>query len=472
MADRLTPLDASFLHLEDASSPMHVAAAMVFRGPAPSYQDLLDHMAARLHLVPRYRQRLAEVPLGQGRPLWVDDEAFDLRFHVRATALPRPGTERELQVLASRVFGQPLRRDRPLWETWLVEGLEGDRFGLLSKTHHAVVDGISGLDVLAVLFAPESDAPEAAVWRPQAAPSGASLLAGAAAERLAAARDLAAPVAGAVRHPRRLAGAALRTAAGVAAFAQAGLRPAPASPYNAHMIGPDRRFTWVRASLDDIKAIKNRLGGTVNDVALTAVARALRAHLQRRGEGVDELELKAFVPVSLRADDQRTGQGNLVSGMVVPLPVGCTDPVVCLRRIHGHLERGKRSGQTAGAVTLTGLTGFPPPAVIAQAAGAITRQRFINLVVTNVPGPQFPLFLGDRELLDIFPMVPLGRNLGLGVAIASYNGTMNFGLVGDFNLLHDLDDLAGDLDVALEELRAAAQPAPTAAAPATEPARA
>src|SRR3954468_17675544 len=178
MADRLTPLDASFLHLEDASSPMHVAAAMVFRGPAPSYEELLDHMAARLHLVPRYRQRLAEGPLGQGRPLWVDDEAFDLRFHVRATALPRPGTERELQVLAGRVFGQPLRRDRPLWETWLVEGLEGGRFALLSKTHHAVVDGISGLDVLAVLFAPEGDADGAAdAWTPQPAPSPARRLA-------------------------------------------------------------------------------------------------------------------------------------------------------------------------------------------------------------------------------------------------------------------------------------------------------
>jgi diacylglycerol O-acyltransferase / wax synthase len=458
--DRLTPLDASFLHLEDASAPMHVAAALVFEGPVPRYEELLDHMAARLHLVPRYRHRLAEVPLGQGRPLWVDDERFDLRFHVRATALPRPGTERELQVLAGRVFSQPLRRDRPLWETWLVEGLEGGRFALLSKTHHAVVDGISGLDVLAVLFAPEGDTDGAAdAWTPQPAPSPARRLAEALAGRAVGVREVARPLLDVVGHPRRLVERATQTAAGVAAFAQAGLRPAPRSPYNARMIGPDRRFTWVRASLDEIKAVKNELGGTVNDVALTVVARALRSHLLRRGEEVDGLELKAFVPVSLRSDDERTGQGNLVSGMVALLPVGSPDAVTCLRTIHDHIEGTKRSGQTSGAVTLTDLTAFPPPAVVAQAAKAITRQRFINLVITNVPGPQFPLYMAGRELLDIFPMVPLGRNLGLGIAIASYNGTMNFGLVGDFQLLHDLDDLAGDIEAALDELRGAAQPA-------------
>jgi len=465
--DRLTPLDASFLHLEDASAPMHVAAAMIFDGPAPPYEELLDHMAARLHLVPRYRQRLAEVPFGQGRPCWVDDERFDLRFHVRATALPRPGTERELQVLAGRVFSHPLRRDRPLWETWLVEGLDGDRFALLSKTHHAVVDGISGLDVLAVLFAPDAQLAgdgdgdgdgDGRPWRPQPAPSGARMLADALVARASSTRELAGPVLRALEAPRRLARSAAETALGVAEFATAGLRPAPPSPYNARMIGPDRRFTWVRASLGEIKDIKNRLGGTVNDVALTTVSRALRAHLLRRGEDVAGLRLKAFIPVSVRGDDERTGQGNLVSGLIVGLPVGCEDAVTCLREIHADVERHKRSGQTTGASALTDLTGFPPPAVVAQAAKAITRQRFINLVITNVPGPQFPLSMAGRELLDIFPMVPLGRNLGLGVAIASYNGAMNFGLVGDFQALHDLDDLASDLEAGLAELRAAAQP--------------
>src|SRR3954469_10938664 len=181
--DRLSPLDATFLHVENAASHMHVACALVFDGEPPPYPELLDHLAARLHLVPRYRQRLAEVPLAQGRPKWVDDERFDLRYHVRSTGLPSPGTEYELQVLAGRVFSQPLRRDRPLWEMWLVEGVEDDRFAILSKTHHALVDGISGLDILSVLFAPEEDAAGGQAWTPEPAPSGAALLAEALVER-------------------------------------------------------------------------------------------------------------------------------------------------------------------------------------------------------------------------------------------------------------------------------------------------
>jgi WS/DGAT/MGAT family acyltransferase len=458
--DRLTALDVSFLNLEDASSPMHVAAAMVFDGPAPPYEDLLAHMAARLHLVPRYRQKLADVPLGQGRPLWVDDPDFDLRFHVRATGLPRPGTERELQVLAGRVFSHPLRRDRPLWESWLVEGLEGDRFAILSKTHHSVVDGISGLDVLAVLFAPgDGDGAGNRPWEPQPAPSGARRLVDAWADRFTTPRDLAGPLLSAVERPKQLAGRVLETAAGIGAFARAGLAPAPPTPFNEQMIGPDRRFVWVRASLQEIKDIKNALGGTVNDAVLATVSGGLRRWFLRRGEAIDDLTLKAFIPVSLRGEAERDGQGNLVSGMIAPLPIGCADPATCMATIRAHVEGLKSSGQTTGARVLTDLTAFPPPAVVAQTTRLITRQRFINLVVTNVPGPQFPLFMGSHELLDIFPMVPLGRNLGLGVAIASYNGTMNFGLVGDFQVMHDLEDLAGDFTAALAELREAASAA-------------
>src|SRR3954470_9783945 len=302
--NRLSPLDASFLHFEDAASHMHVACAMVFDGAAPDYEDLLEHIEQRLHLVPRYRQRLATVPLAQGRPKWVDDEHFDLRYHVRHTALPAPGTEYELQVLSGRVFSQQLRRDRPLWENWLVEGLEGDRFAILSKTHHALVDGISGLDILSVLFAPDDQASDAAAWSPSPPPSRGTLLAEALLERATRPVEVVRGARALLRGPRQVASRLAETAVGAGAMAWAGLQPAPPSPYNDEIVGPDRRFTWLRASLGDLKAIKNELGGSVNDVVLTIVARGLRRDLQRRGVEVDGLELKAFVPVSLRREDQ------------------------------------------------------------------------------------------------------------------------------------------------------------------------
>jgi diacylglycerol O-acyltransferase len=456
-SERLTPLDASFLHLEDSVSHMHVACVMVFAGPPPRYEELLDHLDARLYLVPRYRQRLALVPFGQGRPRWVDDQDFDLRFHVRRTALPRPGTETELRVLAGRVFSQPLRRDRPLWEIWLVEGLVGRRFALLSKTHHALVDGVSGLDILSVLFAPEDEeSGEDTEWRARPTPSSTQLLAESLLERATIPAEAFRAVRAVLRGPRRLASETASRLQGASAFAFAGLSPAPATPFNDQLIGPDRRFTWVRASLGDVKAIKNSLGGTVNDVVLTVVNGALRRYLLRREVDVEGMTLKALVPVSVRAEDQRGTLGNKVSGMIAPLPVSCADPVASLRTIGGVMDQVKSSGQAIGAQALTELSGFAPANLISQAGRVAIRQRFINLVVTNIPGPQHPLMMGDSELLDIFPMVPLGSNLALGVAIVSYNGTLNFGLVGDFKVMHDLEELAGDLTEALGELASVA----------------
>lgn len=449
--DRLSPLDASFLHLEDASSHMHVAAAMIFAGEAPEYERLLSHVESRLGLVPRYRQRLAAVPLAQARPRWVDDERFDLRYHVRHTALPGPGSEYELQVLAGRVFSQQLRRDRPLWELWLVSGVDADRFAILSKTHHALVDGVSGMDILSVLFAPDSER-DTVAWRAQPTPSSARLIAEALAERASSVGEFVRPLRAAVRGPRQFAARVADIAVGAGAMAWAGLRPAPSTPYNVGKVGPDRRFAWTRASLTDVKQIKNTLGGTVNDVVLTVVTLALRKHLQRRGEEVDGLEVKVFVPVSVRGDDQRGETGNQVSGMIAALPVGSADPLRCLETISQQMRAVKESGQAVGAQALTELSGFAPPTLIQQASRLVSRQRFVNLVVTNVPGPQFPLYLEGRELVDMFPMVPLGSNLNLGIAIVSYNGALNFGLVGDFNALYDLELLAGDFLSALEDL--------------------
>jgi diacylglycerol O-acyltransferase len=460
--DRLTGLDASFLHLEDDHTHMHVAAVMTFEGEAPAYDDVIEAIDSRLHLVPRYRQKLAFVPLAQGRPRWVDDPHFNLRYHVRMTALPAPGTEDELKRLAGRVFSQPLDRDKPLWEIWVVDGLDGgERFALLSKTHHALVDGVSGIDIVSVLFdtkpnpEPPSDRSVAKRWLPQPTPSRAQLLGEALVERATVPAEIVRGARSLLRAPRRIAGAAVQSLVGLGTLAWAGLSPAPTTPYNAR-IGPHRRFTWVRMELADIKAIKNALGGTVNDVMLATVAGALAHHLKRRGEDVSGLELKAMVPVSVRPDEKRGALGNQVAAMMAPLPVGNEEPHVRYEQIHQAMDQIKRSGQAVGAQALTELTGFAPPNIMSQASRVMARQRWFNLVVTNVPGPQFPLYLMGHEMLDLIPMVPLAQNQGLGIAIMSYNGRICFGLVGDYELMYDLDDLAEDFYTSLAELAAAA----------------
>jgi WS/DGAT/MGAT family acyltransferase len=438
---------------------MHVASVMLFDGDPPPYDELIESIDRRLHLVPRYRQKLARVPLGQGRPRWVDDPHLNLHYHVRATALPSPGTEDQLKALAGRVFAQPLDRDKPLWEIWVAEGLADGGFAMLSKTHHSLVDGISGIDILTVLFdtSPEPAAPPdpGGRWLPRPLPSGAQLLGEALVERATVPAEVARTVRAVFRAPRQIASGLVGAAAGVGAMAWAGMSPAPPTPYN-RPIGPHRRFTWVRSDLADIKAIKNELGGTVNDVVLASVAGALGRHLRRRGERTDGLELKAMVPVSVRTDDQRGDLGNQVAAMMAPLPVWCQEPVARLDIVREEMKSLKESGQAVGAQVLTGLSGFAPPTVMAQASRLMNRQRFFNVVVTNVPGPQFPLYLMGREAIDPFPMVPLAKNQGLGIAIMSYNGRMNFGLVGDFDVMHDIDDLAEDLYDSLAELGEAA----------------
>jgi diacylglycerol O-acyltransferase / wax synthase len=458
-SDRLTGLDASFLHLEDASSHMHVAGVMLFEGPPPPYADLLEAFERRLPLVPRYRQRLAFVPLAQGRPKWVDDPHFNLRYHVRSTALASPGSERQLKDLAGRVFSQQLDRDKPLWEVWLVEGLDDDRFAVLSKTHHALVDGISGVDIMSVLFdtSPEPSAPTdpGDRWLPRPLPSRAQLLAEALIERATIPAEIGRSARAVLRGPRRIAAGIRDAAVGVGAMAWAGLNPAPSSPYN-KPIGPHRRFTWVRTDLKDVKAVKDELGGTVNDVVLSVVAGGLGRHLRRRGVNTDGVELKAMVPVSVRTDVQRGALGNRVAAMMAPLPVWCQEPVARLDIVSEQLKGLKSGGQAVGAQVLTDLSGFAPPTIMDQASRLMARQRFFNLVVTNVPGPQFPLYLLGRRMLDPFPMVPLAKNQALGVALLSYDGHINFGLVGDYDLMWDLDDFAADLEESLAELADAA----------------
>jgi WS/DGAT/MGAT family acyltransferase len=457
--DRLTGLDASFLHLEHDSAHMHVAGVTVFDGGAPAYEELVEQIRLRLHLVPRYRQRLAFVPFNQGRPVWVDDPYFNLTYHVRHTALPRPGGEEQLKRLAGRVVSQPLDRTRPLWELWLVEGLTEDRFALLSKTHHALVDGISGVDIATVLFdtAPEP-MPVAAPdqeWIPRPLPSSAQLLADALLERTIAPREIVRGVRAAFRGPRTVAKKATDTLIALGALAWAGLQPAPPSPFNVK-IGPHRRFTWLQGDLTDFKAIKNALGGTVNDVVLAVVAGALGRYMRLHGDSTEGVVLKAMVPMSTRADVERGALGNRVTAMWAPLPVGMTDPVERLHTITSAMRGVKESGQAVGAEVLTRLSGFAPPTIMAQAARLQARQRLFNLVVTNVPGPQFPLYLLGRELVSIYPMVPLAKNTALGIALMSYNGQLSFGLTTDYDALPDVQMLIEELASSIEELRAAA----------------
>jgi WS/DGAT/MGAT family acyltransferase len=458
-SDRLTGLDSSFLHLERDSAHMHVAGCAIFKGTAPTHTELVEAIQSRLHLVPRYRQRLAFVPFGQGRPVWVDDPHFNVTYHVRHTALPHPGGEDQLMRMTGRVFSQALDRSRPLWEVWLVEGLTGGRFALLSKTHHALVDGISGVDIMTVLFdtspEPMPVAPPDQEWVPRPLPTGAQLLADALLERATVPAEMARGVRAALRGPRAVAGQIARSVGALGELALTGLQPAPATPFNV-AIGPHRRFTWVRGDLAEFKAIKNALSGTVNDVVLTVVAGALGRYMRRHDQPTEELQLRAMIPVSVRADVERGALGNRVAAMWAPLPVGITDPVERLRTISGSMEELKSSGQAVGAQVLTQLSGFAPPTIMSQAARLAARQRLFNLVVTNVPGPQFPLYLLGRELESIFPMVPLTKNTALGIAIMSYNGQLNFGLSGDYDALNDIDRLADDLRESIEELVAAA----------------
>jgi diacylglycerol O-acyltransferase / wax synthase len=472
--DRLSGLDAAFLDLESGGAHMHVAAIFVFAGDPPAYEDLVRAIDARLHVVPRYRQKLAHVPFGQGRPQWVDDPHFNPRYHVRHSALPAPGGDEELKRIAGRLFALPLDRTKPLWEMNLVEGLApaGDgspRFAIVSKTHHALVDGVSGVDITSVLFdttpeRPEGGARAARTWIARPEPTGAQLLARSLVERATVPGAGLRALHDATRSPRRAARTVAEGLAGLGAMVRAGLDRAPASPLNVP-IGPHRRYTWVDASVDEFKAVKNALGGTLNDAVLASVALALGNWLRGRGVDTDGLVLKAMVPVSVRADAERGALGNRVAAMWAPLPVGVEDPREVYAEVRAAMQGLKESGQAVGAQALIQLADFAPPTIMSQAARLQTRQRYFNLVVTNVPGPQSPLYLLGRELIAIYPVVPLARNQALGIAIMSYNGHLGFGLLGDFDAMPDLDDVGAalcDAIAALREASGTAAPEPPA----------
>ncbi|HEX4010155.1 MAG TPA: wax ester/triacylglycerol synthase family O-acyltransferase [Solirubrobacteraceae bacterium] len=458
--DRLTSIDASFLHQEGRSSHMHIGGVLLFEGPPPSFDDFLDHVRSRLHLVPRYRQKLATPPLETGRPLWVDDPDFNLEYHVRHTALPAPGEEQQLFLLASRIASQQLDRTKPLWEHWLVEGLADGRFAVISKTHHSLVDGISGVDLASVLFDSERDPPPPDTglepWRPEPEPSPADLVVAGARGVVTTTAELVGRSVMAATRPATSLNLVRDVLEGLGELVWAGLNPAPETPLNLP-IGPHRRFAVVRQQLEDYKEVKNALGGTVNDVVLTVVSGALAQWLQSRGVRTEGLEMRALVPVSVRTNAQRGSLGNQLTVMRAPLPVYIEDPVARLRFVRAAMDGLKESKQAVGAATLAAVNSLAPPTILAQASRLNFSTRLFNLLVTNIPGPQVPLYVLGRELQDLFPVAFLPEDHALAVAIMSYNGALDYGLLGDYDAMPDIDLVADGIESSLAELLAAAR---------------
>ena len=458
--DRLSAVDASFLHQERGASHMHIGAILVFDGPPPPYEEVLAHIESRLHLVPRYRQKLAFPRFEMGRPFWIDDPTFNLSYHVRHSALPPPGSMDQLRDAAARIYSQRLDRSKPLWELWLIQGLEDGRFALVSKTHHAMIDGIAGVDLASVLFDHTPDAPEPpaplAQWTPEPEPSDAELVAEGVKALVRTPFELARKALEATEHPRATLERAREAAEGLGEVVWAELNPAPDVPLNVP-IGPHRRIATVGSRLEDFKTIKNTLGGTVNDAVLAVVSGALARWLRTRGVRTEGLELRALVPVSIRSPGESGALGNRIVVMRGPLPVYADDPVERLEIVRTAMDGLKESKQALGAEVIANLQGFAPPTLLAQASRLNFSTRLFNLIVTNVPGPQFPLYLLGRELHHLIPVAFLPENHALAVAIMSYNGRVDFGLLGDYDAMPDLDELAEMLDASIAELLEAAE---------------
>ena len=453
--ERLTVLDEMFLHLEGPDTHMHVGGIAIFEGPPPDYEEVLDMVDLRLQKVPRFRQKLATVPLGLGRPIWVDDTHFNLEYHVRHTGLPSPGDRVRLNRLAARIMSQQLDRSKPLWEMWYVEGLAGGRSALISKTHHCLIDGVSGADLMSVMMdlGPEPEMVEKETWRPDPEPTPDALMVEALKERLTSPAEAIRTLQSAASDPAKLPNRLMEAAKALGSFV-GGSFSAPTSSLN-QPIGPHRRFETVLADLDEFKEIKNKFGGTVNDVVLTVVSGGLRRLLKARGENVDIMELRAMVPVSVRTDEGKGSLGNQVASLWAALPIHEPDPVERMRIVHEEMKDLKGSGQAVGAQVLTSLGEWAPPTIVAQASRLVSRQRAFNLVITNVPGPQLPLYSLGKEMLEVYPVVPLTNNTTIGVALFSYNGTIGFGLLGDYDTAPDLGVLAEGIEKSIAELASA-----------------
>ena len=457
--DRLSALDASFLHLERLETPMHVGAMSILEGE-PFFDadghfrigDVRDLVLSRMPLMPRFRRKLMSVPYDQGRPIWVDDDRFDITYHVRLTALPKPGSWEQLVALTTRVQEHLLDRDRPLWELWFVEGLEDGHVAIIQKTHHSLIDGVSGVDVATLLLdaTPAYTPPVVAEWRAEPAPNSTQLLVDTLRERMTEPTEIIRSMRSLLRGPRR-AVAAIGDAVRSMGTLMTRDAIAPRTSLNART-ARHRRLSVVRVPLAEVKEIRAGLGGTVNDVVLTGVAGGLRRLLQHRGDATEDVQLRVLCPVSVRADEQRGELGNKVSAMFVNLPVDARTSLERLETISAQTRDLKERRQALGAEMIMSVSDYVAPTLMSLAARVVHRQPFFNLVVTNVPGPQVPLYMMGARLLEAFPIVPLTRNLTVVVGILSYDGTMHFGLWADRDAFADLEVLAGGIDDAFAEL--------------------
>jgi WS/DGAT/MGAT family acyltransferase len=461
--DRLTALDNSFLLLEKPHVYMHVASTGIYQmGPLETPDGGVDielikrGIHGALHRIPRYRQKLAWIPL-ERQPVWVDDDRFNLNYHVRHAALPRPGDEEQLKQLSARVMGQRLDRTRPLWEMWIVEGLEGDRFAVINKVHHCMIDGVSGVDLMTVLMSASADAeiPEAPPYVPRPVPSGFELLQSELGRRIKLPFDAARDIRNFFDEARD---ARLEFRSRVRAMAEtigATLRPASATPLN-QPVGPHRRFDWATMDIREVKELRRKLGASVNDVVLAIVTGAVRRFLQQRRVDPGELDFRVLAPVSVRTEDESGKFGNRVSAWILPLPVGESDPLEQLKAISRRTTELKTSKQAVGATVLTQVAEWTPATLLSLGARNATRLLPFNLVVTNIPGPQLPLYLLGAKMEQIYPYVPLADNLGLGIALFSYDGALAWGFNADYGLVPDLEQFVQAIRDSFQGLREAA----------------
>ncbi len=464
-AQKLTPLDASFLHLETPRTHMHIGGVAIFE-PSPLgtgralYDGLAKAIAPRLDLMPRYRQKLAFVPLSLDTPVWVDDPDFDMSNHLLRAALPKPGGDRELRDLIGRVFSRPLDRRRPLWEIYIVEGLEGGRWALLTKSHHAMVDGISNLELATILLDAEAK-PGAqpfgvSRWEARESPSAMGLLVNSLRERVTRPARVLSAARAVAGQPGRLANALRDTASGLVSMA--GHVGSPKSAINGET-GPTRAFSYSHFPLEDFRLVKAALGGTINDIVLSVVAGGLRHFLIARGVDPDDEDeaLQCLCPVSIRDTSERTALGNRLAMLLVNLPIAESDPVRRLLDVRTTVDALKARKQAVGADFLLNLAGFAPSTLHAMVARASLRQIAFNLIVTNVPGPQIPLYCQGAKLVDVYPIAFLYDGQELAVAIFSYAGMLNFGYLVDHQNVPDVDVFAQCVEESARELLEAAR---------------
>jgi len=467
--ERLSHLDKSFLALETRSTHMHVGAVAIFAsGSFATAEDGIDidllreFVGSKLHMVPRYRQRLAWVPL-EGRPVWVDDEFFNIEHHIRNIALPKPGTDEELRRIAGRLMSQPMDRSKPMWEIVVVEGLEGNRFALVTKFHHSMIDGIAGVDLMAMLMGlePATEIEPGPPYIPREIPNGTELVVRETTRRLSAVISSVSGVREVIDDAADLTDGFLKRLKAVGASLNSGwLTPAGTTPING-VVTPDRRVDWFSTPLDEVKEVKNLLGGTVNDAILATVTGGVRRFLlEQRDVDADTLyqtDFRVMAPVSVRSRDARMTQGNQVAMWLVPLPIGVEDPVKQHALIVEETNRLKKSNQALGAATLVDISAGAPSTLVSLGGRLAANVRPFNMTVTNVPGPQFPLYLYDAELLATYPLVPLWESHGVGIALFSYTGSVDWGLNGDWDLMPDIGEFAADLGEAFYDLLAAAR---------------